>query len=307
MPDAAMTLQYEGPALDSGAMDVRQLAPALIATADAIRTAHALLNVPGPPPQVNISATRPGSFIVDLLVADPSIGHQLLSLVSHGIQAVADLEAMVGLVVSSVGAVRWLRNRKIARTEQPNPGLVRIVLDDDTALEIRPEALRLILDAEYRRALRAMMEPLTGDQGIQRLTVSGDASVETVESVDAPAFEVPPAAEEDLADFTSEVVLRPVNVTFAESNKWRFNDGETTFHAAIQDIGFLSRVDAGTEHFAKNDMLKVRLRTKQTRGAEGLHTERTVTQVLEHLSGTVQLDLFASLDDSPPSRSPDSN
>jgi hypothetical protein len=295
-----MTLQYEGPAVDSGAMDVRQLAPALIATADAIRTAHTLLNVPGPPPQVNISATRPGSFIVDLLVADPDLRHQLLGLMSRGIQAVTDLEAMVGLVVSSVGAVRWLRNRKIARTEQPNPGLVRIVLDDDTALEIRPEALRLILDAEYRRALRQMMEPVAAGQGIDRLTVSTNDDSETVGSSDAPAFDVPPAAEDELADFTSVVVLRPVNVAFMEGNKWRFSDGETTFHASIQDFRFLSRVDAGTEHFAKNDMLRVRLRTQQRRGADGLHTERTVTEVLEHLSGAVQLDLFSSLDEPPP-------
>jgi hypothetical protein len=308
MPEAVMTLQYEGPAVDSGAMDVRQLAPALIATADVMRAAHALLNVPGPSPQVNIQATRPGSFIVDLQVADPGIGSQILGLlVSRGADGAVNLGAMVTLVVSSIGAVRWLRNRKIARTERPTPDLVRIVIDDSTTLEIRPEALRLMMDAGYRRALRAMVEPLTGDQGIRRLTVNADDQGETVASADVPAFDVPPATEEDLGESVSEVVLRPVNVAFTEGNKWRFNDGETTFHAAIDDIGFLSRVDAGTEWFAKNDMLRVRLRTRQRRDAEGLHTERTVTEVLDHLSGAVQLDLFADVDRPPSAQRPDSN
>jgi hypothetical protein len=93
------------------------------------------------------------------------------------------------------------------------------------------------------------------------------------------------------------LVLRPVKVAFTEGNKWRFSDGETTFYAAIEDVQFVARVDLGTERFAKNDMLRVRLRTRQTRGTDGdLHTERTVLQVLEHISGGVQLDLFAKPD-----------
>ena len=280
--------------MDSGAMDVRQLAPAILATAEVVRVAHGLLNVPGPAPQVNISATRPGSFIVDLLVADANFGRQILDLlVSRPADAAINLQGLVTLVVMSVGGVRKLRNRKIARVEQPTPDLVRIILDDGTTLEIAPEVLRLTLDAEYRRALRAMTEPVRGEQGIERLTVRADSQSEAVESADSSAFDVPPSAEESLGESVTEVVLRPINVAFTEGNKWRFNDGETTFHAAIHDLGFLSRVDAGRERFAKNDMLRVRLRTRQTRDAEGLHTERTVTDVLEHLSGGVQLALFA--------------
>jgi len=43
MPEAIMTLRFEGVAVDTGTMDVRQLAPALIAAADAMREAHLLL------------------------------------------------------------------------------------------------------------------------------------------------------------------------------------------------------------------------------------------------------------------------
>jgi len=298
MAEATMTLQYEGPAVESGAMDVRQLAPALIATADVIREAHVFLGVPGPAPQVEVRATRPGSFIVDLLVADGGgVARNMLDmLVSRPSEAAADLSGLVTLVVSSVGAVRWLRNRRITATEQVSPGRVRIVLDNNTTLEIEPEALRLMMDAEYRRSLRAMIAPVT-DTGISSLTVSTENRAETVSTTDGPAFEVPPTVEERLGESVTEVVLRPVNVAFTEGNKWRFNDGESTFHAAIHDVGFLSRVDAGTERFAKNDMLRVRLHTRQTRDADGLHTERTVTEVLDHLSGAVQLDLFGDSGD----------
>jgi hypothetical protein len=299
--EAFMTLQYEGPAVESGAMDVRQLAPALLATADLMREAHALLGVEGPVPQVDIQATRPGSFIVDLLVADPKLPQQVLNLLtSRGATATVNLGTMVGFVVWSFGTVRALRNRRIARTEEITPGLVRITLENGDTLEVPPETLRLALDADYRRHLRAMMQPLAAQTGVTSLTAtSGDRS-EVVAGQDLRAFEVPPAQTEDLGESEATLVLRPVNVAFTEGNKWRFSDGETTFYADIQDTQFLQEVDLGVRRFAKNDMLRVRLRTRQTRGTDGdLHTERTVLRVLEHISGGVQLDLFAEPGQSP--------
>jgi hypothetical protein len=295
MPEAVMTLQYEGPAVESGAMDVRQLAPALLATADLMREGHALLDVPGPVPEVHVQATRPGSFYVDLLVADPKIGQQIVDLLtSRTTTAGATLGTLVGSVVGSFQLVAWLRNRKIAKTEPVVPGRVRVTMADGTTLEIPPETLRLALDAEYRRQLQAVVRPLAAQTGVTTLTVRTEDASATVTEPDAPAFEVPPVVQEDLGAFDTEVVLRPVNVAFSEGNKWRFSDGENTFHAAIEDPAFMQSVDLGTERFAKNDMLRVLLRTHQMRGADGnLHTERTVVRVLQHISGQVQLDLFA--------------
>jgi hypothetical protein len=194
----------------------------------------------------------------------------------------------------SIGGIRRLRNRKIARTEQPTPDLVRIILEDGTVIEIPPSALRLMLDARYRQHVRAMVDPLADGDGIRQVTVSADETAESVTSSDLPAFELPPAVEEDLGESETQVVLRPVNVAFAEGNKWRFSDGDSTFYAAIEDIGFLSRIDSGVERFAKNDMLRVRLKSRQTRDSGGnLHTDRTVMPVVEHLSGAVQSWTFS--------------
>jgi len=288
-------------------MDVRQLAPALLATADLVREAHTLLDAEGPVPQVDIQATRPGSFIVDLLVADPKLPQQIMNmLTSKAASATVNLGTMVGFIVWSFGAVRNLRNRKITGTENATPGLVRLHLEDGDTLEVAPEVLRLALDAEYRRFLRAIMAPLTaGQAGVTSLTATTKDRTATVTGSDLPAFEVPPAVEEELGEFTAVVVLRPVNVAFAEGNKWRFSDGEATFFAAIEASHFMQAVDLGVEKFAKNDMLRVQLRTRQVMGSDGqLHTERIVVQVLEHLSGGVQLDLFADGDGSSDGGSP---
>ena len=300
MPDAVLTLQYEGQAVDAGRMDVRQLAPALIAAADAVRQAHLLLQVPGPTPQVEVRATRPGSFIVDLLVADPNIARQVMDLlISKQATAVVDLGSLVGYLVGSVGLVRRLRNRKIARAERIEPGRIVLHLEDGITIETEPESFQLVLDATYRRSLHDLVQPIGTEQGIAQLTASADDAAEVVSEADLPAFEVPPTVEEELADSTAVVVLRPINVAFAEGNKWRFSDGENTFWASIEDRKFLDAVEIGTERFAKNDMLRVRLRTHQTRVEGGLRAERTVTEVLDHLPGAVQLDLFSNLGDPP--------
>jgi hypothetical protein len=304
MPDAVMTLQYEGDAVDAGTMDVRQLAPALLAAADAVREAHLLLRVPGPAPQIEVRGARPGSFVIDLLVADGTFFQRTMDLlISKPVTASLDLGGLVGIVVNSIGLVRRIANRKIASTQEVQPGLIRLILDDGTAVETPPESFQLVLDAAYRRSVRGMVEPLAGDRGVSRLTARADDQAETVTSNDLHSFEVPPTVEEDFGESVSEVVLRPVNVSFTEGNKWRFFDGENTFFALIEDPRFLADVDLGTERFAKNDMLRVKLRTRQTRDASGLHTERTITEVVEHISGEVQLDLFASSGDAPSSAS----
>jgi hypothetical protein len=298
MPDAVMSLQYEGPAVEAGAMDVRTLAPALVAAADAMREAHALLEIPGPTPRVEVRATRPGSFIIDLVVAeglDTLYQRALAILTSPQVTADGGLMALVGTVVGSVGVVKRIRNRKISQIDQRRDDVTVIILADGTRIEVPvgSPALRLVVNAEYRQALHDLVEPLRGNRGVDQVTLSTDNDTEIVTTADLPAFELPAAREEDLGEQDTTVVLRPVSVAFTEGNKWRFNDGEATFFATIEDPDFLAAVNLGTERFAKNDMLRVRLRTTQTRDATGLHVERTVTRVIHHIPGAVQLDLFA--------------
>lgn len=292
-----MTLQYEGDAVDAGSMEVRQLAPALLATGEAIRQAHALLGIEGPAPQVEVRATRPGSFVIDLIVADLPLLRRMLDLFdTQSAAATANLMTLVSGFIGSMSLVKHLRGRKIDRSEEIEPGRIRLIIEDGTTIETTPDSLRLAIDAAYRRSVHRVVEPVS-EEGIRSMTVSTDGQSETVSAAEVPAFDVPPSAEEYLGESISEVVLRPVNVAFAENNKWRFSDGESTFFASIEDEAFASAVEEGTESFAKNDLLRVRLRTRQTRDAGGLKTDRAVVEVLQHIPGSrgVQLALFTDL------------
>jgi len=74
------------------------------------------------------------------------------------------------------------------------------------------------------------------------------------------------------------------------------SDGEQTFHASIDDERFRARVDVGQEAFRKGDMLRCQIEMIQTQRTSGLHTERRIVKVLEHIPRDIQL----SIDDADP-------
>jgi hypothetical protein len=304
--EAVMSLQYRGAAVEAGTMDVRSVAPALIGAADAVRGAHTLLGMPGPPPRVEIRAARPGSFVIDLLVAEVVYRDTVGLFTSPPVDALGGLTVVVSAVLATMHTVRRTKNHPISG-QQPvagSPEETQITLENGEILIVTSSSLILAADADFRRALHRMVEPLAGDSGIDRLTVEAGSESETVTIPDLPAFEVTPPQVQDLGDSFSEVVLQPLSVSFAEKTKWRFTDGDITFFASIEDPNFTALIDQGIERFAKNDTLRVILRMRQTQDTSGvLHTERAVTEVKAHIRGrdpapgAVQLDIFSALED----------
>jgi hypothetical protein len=80
---------------------------------------------------------------------------------------------------------------------------------------------------------------------------------------------------------------------FTGGRKWRLSDGRLTFYAEMSDEEFLRKIAADEESFAKDDILRCRVRVRQWKTESGLKTEYEVVSVLEHLSSarTIPLDL----------------
>jgi len=92
-------------------------------------------------------------------------------------------------------------------------------------------------------------------------------------------------------DQVLQITLTIVSPLFYHGNKWKFNDGESTFQAAIEDEEFLRRVD-NRESFAKGDLLKVKCHLLQEIANGRLKTTRTIKKVINHIRPPVNNDLF---------------
>jgi hypothetical protein len=292
LAQTAFDLTYHGPALADGRMPVRDLAPALLALGEVFAEASIVAYPDREPVALNFKATGEGSFVVELILHAGDTWDQVRDLLtSDTATALANLFGIVGGSYGIFALFKRLFGRRITGQEPlPGPGRVRLTLDDGSTLEVQTEALALYLDADIRKKVRKVVEPLERP-GVERLDFRRDdeATVE-IEEADLPAYEVE-GEEEPLGESEAELVLEIASVAFRPGNRWRFTIGDDTFWAAIEDEGFLERVRLAVESFRNGDMLRCRIRIIQSRRDGHLHAERVITEVLEHIPAEPQLRL----------------
>lgn len=92
-------LTYDGPALESSEMDVRELAPALLAAGDLLDAATRALNGERAKPQINVRGSfKVGSFGIDFtLVADWAVAVKDI-FASDTATALANASAILALL-----------------------------------------------------------------------------------------------------------------------------------------------------------------------------------------------------------------
>lgn len=280
MAEETFNLVYEGPAVDTGSMDVRQLAPALLALGELYQEAQRLLYPDERPLALEVRATTEGSFDVHLVLTQ-SLWQQAVSLFSgDDATAIGNLlafgTALGGLLIA------LHRKRSKSRAQMPD-GMIRITFDDGTVLEVPAEVLTLAESMTVRKAYAEVVAPLNVE-GIDAVRFTSQRTTDLViTKQDVRAFDLPPTGDELLSDSVRSEVLSISSVAFTDGNKWRLTDGERTFFAAVNDTSFLDRVASDEVRFAKHDLLRVDLRVQQWRTDGGLRTEYTVEHVADHI------------------------
>jgi hypothetical protein len=161
----------------------------------------------------------------------------------------------------------------------------RVVLTfQDEDIEVPAEVAELYGDNDVRTALNKALEPLRGE-GIDKIFVKdGAQQVELVSAYEAQFFvpqEIDPIPLE--IDETPQIrYFSIISLSFKEDNKWKLSDGSQPIHVTITDQKFLDEVNSGSRSFAKGDMLKIKLVTRQSQTKQGLKTEYEATKILEH-------------------------
>ncbi len=300
------SIKYDGTskAIQNHSMEARELATALMALDDLFKRANEMIN--GPDSKVSVvvkGSFKVGSFEI-LLEALQSFWQSTINLFnSKDYMAVKEILQIVlggGILGggSLIYAIRWLKNRKIARIEQAGDKSV-IITEDQDRLETHEKIACIIEDDKTRKAVEDIVAPLSQHGEIHDLyIIKGDDVIEHIEQREAPVFAAPPREHKvELVEYETryETTVELATINLKEDGKWRFRDvnSDVEFNATVEDEQFTRRVQQSKERFAKGDKLNVRLRECSGKRRDGRkHTQYFIEQVVEHIPFPEAPDMF---------------
>jgi len=304
LSSANFQVVYDGPALQGSTIDVRDLAPALLAFGDVIEQANFVLNEGRASVSLRVNASfKSGCFGIDFSVVQ-SLMDQMTGLFKEpSVVTAKELASDLGFVfakgtatvVGLIAIIKWLRNRTINRVVLLDNGKARIELNDEH-LETEQRVIALLRNFKLRQALEAAVTKPLEREGFESVAISmnPESGFLTIAKEEGCYFATPAAEFEELSDQTSTANLQLINVAFKDDNKWRFFDGTTQFHAVILDDKFVHRVRIGEANFSSGDILTVSLRKRQWLEADVMKAEYEVIEVLNHRRGMAQIPLVFS-------------
>jgi len=286
---------YNGPALKLNEMDVRDLAPALLAISDVLEESNKIIYGDKTRVQVNVRGTfKTGSFGFDLSVVQGAIEGFTSLFNSDAVNAASNLLQMVGFVGipsgSLIGFLLWLRNRKIKKVTEKG-GAQTIVEVVDEKIEVHPKIIALFSNVKIRTNLQKVITEPLSKEGIDSLSIKKDKKTTKIKKEEKDYFKLSDVPDEPLKDEAREVYLKALSVIFVEGNKWRFSDGTNEFFATVKDENFVEDVQNNKITFTKDDTFRVKLREKQWITDTGLKTEHEIEEVLDHRSAAKQIKL----------------
>ena len=274
-------------------MDVRELAPALIALSNMLEEANKVVFPDSGNVKVNIHGNfKGGSFGVDL-IAVQTIADQIVSILSgpeaaafSNLKTILESLGLIGCAgCGLVGLMKWLRGRKPSAIRTEGDQIIFEITEESSVETFGVDLVagKLYQSRVVRKALANVVKPLARE-GID-IFASGrnGKTAEVIRKEDAAWFEVSESDADIVSDTLSEHVLLQIDsAVFKDDNKWRFNDGSSSFFGEIADPGFIEKINSGVERFGKRDVLVVDLRRVQTVTDHGLKMDYSITRVHEH-------------------------
>lgn len=290
MSAPAFRLKFDGPALAEHEIDVADLAPALLALGQMVKSANRVVNGDALDVAVKVRTVGDGSFWIELTVKAHSTYEFFRDfLVGPDVDAVLKLLEIIGLSAppaaiiggSALALIRRARGRRPKKLT-PRGRTIQIEFDDET-IEVEEPVARVAFDPAFRAALeRVAVEPLDRP-GIDFVILEGDGIEETITRDTANAYLAPPIVGENLFETLHTKVFSIIDLSFKPGKKWRLSDGHGRATLVdVEDREFIAHIERSEIAFAKGDLLVCLVRETARQTPKGLRAEYAIVHVLEH-------------------------
>ena len=280
--ETRLSLRYTGPAVDDGLMDVYQASANMIAFSEFMVAAVKASYGESAEARANVAGFGKGSFITDLVF---SVGGPAASIFSAFTP-----EHLVTVLKEAFALWKHLKGSPPAATVESGQR-VSVTNNSGQVIQVQTDTLNLVFSDKGAESAGRFIRDALAKDGVTGLEIGAQgAALASVDAAEAGWF-VPVAKEAPVSDNIVTMALTLVAPVFQDGNKWRFNDGGSAFSAAVEDVAFLARVNAG-ERFGKGDVLTVEMRITQSRTGSRISLDRSVVRVIEHREAGKQFSLL---------------
>lgn len=305
MTKARFEIAFEGDPFDDGEIDVRDLAPTLLAFGNVVQAANKVLNGDRADARLKVAATDQGSFVAALTMDVGWLTDMLDAVNAHPQRVVAadqlmDLLIKAGTILGAplglFAAIKALKGKRPEKVETRGDGTTEITINQ-TAFVVDDRTVALLQDLPTREAVEDLGSKAARVEGLDYLRIGANSEEEKavrLARTDLSSLKVPPEPDEPDTEITHrDAWLKIVSVHFRDGYKWRFSDGgERPFTAEMEDAEFQNKVQEGLVALNANDAIRCRLREEQSLSASSLLKIIYVEEVLEHRPGARQMNLL---------------
>lgn len=292
-----LLIEFHGPAVDDGRIEVSSFAPSLLAVQIIMGAAAQELYGPRTLARVKVAGTNQGSFgglleiMVTFLASDPAVAaNALIGLLLGAREGTRAVSGLIGLAKA-----RTSKDEVPSASTTPENGVVRIELGGET-YETTEAALRLFRRRDIRDALDALFAIRSGATGIHRFTITSRQRQEAVDREDLAvqlglpsahvaymmaASEVKPHEVRDLGIVEAEYEI--VAVAFRPGSNWRLRNEDRAISARMDDLDFIDRMERRAVSSSQGDRIVCLVRTIERPWGGSTRKIRAIEKVISHI------------------------
>ena len=243
-------IRYSGYALEDGKMDVYRASENMIAFSEFMDAAVKVTYGNAAEAKTDVSGFKHGSFVTSMVVTVAGQAATIFTSLSP--------DQLWAVVKGAFDLWKFLKGLA-PKAVQNNGNTCTVTNNYGEIIQIKTESFNLVMNEKASESVARYIGRGLEPDGFESLEIIGNNGESTLTVSKAESFGFRKVTSENIvSNNVNRMIVHVVAAVFQDGNKWRFNDGERPFSAAILDGDFLATVHNGAR-FGKGDVCAIKV------------------------------------------------